>query len=419
MVDIVRKDLAQKRKRKRIIMISGACLVLIVLFVGLSQLKPATPSVEKGAVWIDTVKRGPLLVEVRGVGTLIPENNRLITALSNGVVEELYIFPGAAIEENTLILRMSNPQLEQDAKNAELDLESSKAELANQEVLLQSQMLQMKANFAQLEAGFRQAQKLVEVNQELFEEGLLAKVTLEQSKLDQDQFEKRFELEKQRLTFQQEAHEAQLNTFRVNIKQLEAVEALLSRQVENLSVRAGIQGILQRLPVEVGQQLALGEVLAEVADPTKLKAVIEIQETQARDILIGQKATIDTRNGLIEGQVFRIDPAVENGTVAVDIQLTSKYPRGARPDLTVEGTIELQRIPDTVYVGRPAFGREESSMSLFKFETEASTYAMRTKVKFGRSSVSVIQVLEGLKPGDRVILSDASEWEKFDRINVN
>ncbi|MBL4576779.1 MAG: HlyD family efflux transporter periplasmic adaptor subunit [Opitutaceae bacterium] len=221
------------------------------------------------------------------------------------------------------------------------------------------------------------------------------------------------------MAFEEKAHESQLNTSRVEIKQLEAIKALLLRQVENLSVRAGIEGILQRLPVEVGQQLALGEVLAEVADPTKLKAVIQIQETQARDILIGQKASVDTRNGLIEGLVFRIDPAVDNGTVAVDIQLISEYPRGARPDLTVEGTIELERIADTIYVGRPAFGREGSSMSLFKFETETSTYAMRTKVRFGSSSVSVIEVLEGLEPGDRVILSDVSQWEKFDRINVN
>ena len=416
-MDIERKDLAQKKKRKQIVVSVVTTLVLVAAVVGVSRMEPASPTIDRGSVWLDTVKRGPLLREVRGIGTLVPEDNRLITAVTIATVEQLVIYPGAAVEPDTVILAMSNPQLQQEAENVRLQLKAAEAELRSLKVQHEGRLLEMESALAELESLFKRAQLEAEVNAELFKEGLTAELIFKQSQLNAEQLEKRFELEKRRLDFEGKAQQSQIDTQRAVIDQLGAEYNLRADQIDNLQVRAGVNGVLQRLPVETGQQVVPGTVLAEVADPTVLKAIVQIPETQAKDIVIGQTASIDTRNGIIEGKVMRVDPTVESGTVAVDVRLLTELPRGARPDLTIEGTIELERLADVVYVGRPAFGRADSKMGIFKIE-EDGVHAVRTTAHFGRSSVSAIEIIEGLVPGDKVILSDTSQWDEHKRIKI-
>ncbi len=416
-MDIERPDLKKAKRKRRIFYAVIGSGLLATAWVGLSQLEPAVPSLDQGSVWVDTVKRGPLLREVRGIGVLAPEENRLISAQTTGRVERLLIFPGTRVEIDTVILVMNNPQLEQEVENARLELRASETELVSIEVELEGRMLEMEANHAQLEANYQQALLEAELNEELFTEGLVAELAFKRSELNAEQLGKRVALDLRRIEFQGKSQQSRLDTQQAQIEQLQARYNLLTSQLEAQQVRAGIEGVLQRLPVEIGQQVAPGEILAEVADPSRLKAVVEIAETQAKDVMPGQTARIDTRNGIIEGVVMRVDPTVENGTVAVDVRLISELPRGARPDLTIEGNIELERLADVIYVGRPAFAREYGSMEIYRFESEG-TFAVRTPVNFGLSSVSDIEVSNGLTPGDRVILSDTSEWAEHPRIKI-
>lgn len=398
-------------------MIGGTVLIIALVGFGLSQLKPPVYKVEESSIWVETVKRGQLLVEVSGIGTLEPESNRLITANSTGIVEELVIYPGTDVEEDTVILVMSNPQLVLDAQNARLDLTAAEADYENLRITLQGSLLQMESNLTQLQAQFETAQLQADVQDELYKEGLVAQLTFKQSQLQAKQLKDRLDLENRRFDFEAGANESKLATQKAQLESVRGRFNLLQDQVERLNVKAGINGVLQQLLVEVGQQVTPATVLAEAADPTKLKAVIQISETQAKDITIGQSATVDTRNGVVAGRVMRIDPSVVNGTVAVDIELPFDLPRGARPDLTVEGKIELENMEDVIYVARPAFPRENGSMGIYKFELDGS-YATRTTVQFGRSSVSAIEVISGLQPGDRIIASDTSQFENHNRISI-
>jgi HlyD family secretion protein len=416
-MDVQREDVAARRRKRRILTIGGGALLVGLIAFGLSQLKPPVYKVDESSVWVETVKRGELLREVSGIGTLVPERNRLITSSTTGIVEELVVYPGTKVNADTVILLMSNPQLVLDAANSRFDVAASEADFNGLKIQLQGTLLQMESLLTQLIAQYEQAKLQADVEEELFEEGLVAELTFKRSQLNAKQLKDRVDLEQRRFDFQTTANDSQLATQEAKLNSVRGRYNLLKDQVERLNVKAGLKGELQQLLVEVGQQVTPATVLAEVADPSQLKAVIQISETQAKDISIGQSATIDTRNGIVNGRVMRIDPSVVNGTVAVDIELPDVLPRGARPDLTVEGKIELENMADVIYVARPAFARENSSMGIYKFEL-AGTYAVRTTVQFGRSSVSSIEVLAGLNPGESIIASDTSQFETHNRIQI-
>lgn len=415
-MDIPRKT-SYGRLRRALYALIGAGVIALIT-VGVSRLKPAAPSVDRATVWVDTVKRGPMLRQVRGLGTLVPEEIRWIPAITEGRVERRLVQPGAAVKADTVLLELSNPELEQAALEAEMQLKAAEAEYTNLRVQLESQLLTQRAQAATVQADYHQAKLQAETNEELAKNHLISDLTLKLSKVRAEELATRHEIEQKRLAISSESVKAQLAVQQARVEQLRALFQLRRSQVEALRVRAGVAGVLQQVLVEVGQQVTPGTNLARVADPTRLKAEIRIAETQAKDIQIGQKASIDTRNGVVPGHVIRIDPAVQNGTVTVDVALDGPLPKGARPDLSVDGTIEIERLDDVIYVGRPAFGQERSTVGLFKL-INGGKEAVRVQVKLGRSSVNTIEILEGLQPGDQVILSDMSAWDAFDRIRLN
>lgn len=416
-MDIQRKDVSA-RKKKRLIVIMTLCVVAVaVVGFGLGQLEAPVYRVDESSVWVEEVQRGALLREVSGIGTLVPKNTRLITATSGGIVEELIVFPGTKVEPDSVILRMSNPELLLESENARLNLTAAEADFNGLKIQLQGSLLQMEANMTQLKANFEQAKLRSDVNEKLNAEGLVAELTFLQSQLEAKQLMERVELEKRRFAFQKTSNQSQIEMQEAQLQNVRGRYRLLQEQVDKLEVKAGSRGVLQRLLVEEGQRVSPGALLAQAADPTLLKGVIQISETQAKDITIGQMATVDTRNGIVNGHVMRIDPSVQNGTVAVDIELPLDLPRGARPDLTVEGRIELENLADVIYVARPAFARENGTVGIFKYEADSS-YAIRTNVEFGKSSVSSIEVISGLEPGDRIIASDTSQFEDYDKVQV-
>jgi HlyD family secretion protein len=417
-MDIVRSDLKKKKLRRRMII---GLITVIVLGIGgffLFSMDPAAPSLDRASVWIGEVERGPMEVRVRGIGTLVPEDLRWITAQTNGSVEEINILPGARVQPDTVILQLSNPELEQNMRNAELQLASAQAELANQRVREEDSLLEMEYQLAQLESSYENAKLDVRVNEELFAEGLVAERDLLRSQLSKEQLERQTQILQRRLETRRQQMEQNLAPALASVSQEEERVTLLRQQVADLSVQAGINGILQRLPLEEGQQVTTGTQLAQVADPSRLKAVIRIPETQAKDVQIGQEAVIDTRNGIVEGRVARVNPTVVGGTVDVDVQITGDLPRWARADLTVEGSVQLASMDDVLYVGRPSFARENGTVGVFKLTPDGNS-AERTRVAFGKSSVSEIQVIEGLAEGDKVILSDTSQYDNNDRLRIN
>jgi len=383
----------------------------------LAGLKPAVPTVDKATVWVDTVKRGEMLRQVRGVGTLVPEEIAWVPAVTDGRVERILVKPGTAVSGETVVLELSNPELEQTAVEAEMQLKAAEAELVNLRVQLESQQLDQRAAAATVQADFNEARLQADVNESLAKEGLISDLMYKVSKVRAEELTARHTIEQKRLAISTEAVEAQLEVQKARVEQFRAHCRIRRDQLEALRVRAGIEGVLQEVPVEVGQQVAPGTNLARVANPHRLKAEIKVPETQARDVTVGQAAAVDTRNGVATGRVSRIDPAVRNGTVTVDVALEGPLPKGARPDLSVDGTIEIVRLGDVVYIGRPAFAQEEVTLGLFKLEADGSG-AIRVPVKFGRGSVSTIEVREGLQPGDRVILSDLGQWADVDRIRL-
>ena len=417
-MDIPRPDVAARKRKRRIITISAITLGVILTTIGLSRLKPAVPSVDRSTVWIDTVKRGPMVRQVRGLGTLVPEDIRWIAVNTEGRVEKIIIWPGTHVEPDSVILELSSPELEQAAHDAELQATAAEAELTTLRATLQRELLEQEATTAKAKSDYQQAKMERETNDQLAKNGLIAELQYKTSKVKEAELANRNEIEQKRLNFAHDSIDPQLASKQAAVDQAKQLAKLKADQVEALHVRAGMSGVLQQLPVQIGQRVKVGDNLARVADPTKLKAQVKIAETQAKDIQIDQKAVIDTRNGVVDGHVIRVDPAVEQGTVTVDVAIDGELPKGARPDLTVDGTIELERLNDVIYVGRPAFGQENNTVGVFKL-VAGSNEAVRTPVKLGKSSVNTIEIVNGLQPGDQVILSDTSAWDSRERIRLN
>jgi len=417
-MDIPRPDVARKRRLRRVMYgVAGIILVPLITW-GLSTLKPAAPTVEKATVWTDTVKRGPMLIQVRGLGTLVPEEILWIPATTDGRVVRRFVLPGSPVTADTVVLELTNPELEQLALDAEWQLRAAQAQLNSLKAQLESQLLDQKAAAATVQSEYQQAKLNAEKDEELAKLGLGASLNVKLSKAKAEALTTRNSIEQQRLQVSSDSVKAQLDAQKARVEQLRALYELKRTQLDSLRVRAGAEGVLQELPVEVGQRVTAGTILAKVAQPTRLKAQLKIPETQAKDVQIGQVASIDTRNGIIPGSVMRVDPAVQNGTVTVDVKLEGALPKGARPDLSVDGTIEIERLRDVLYVGRPAFGQPNSTVGIFKLEAGGKE-ATRVQVKLGRSSVNTIEILSGLQVGDQVILSDMSAWDAFNRIRLN
>jgi multidrug efflux pump subunit AcrA (membrane-fusion protein) len=421
-MDIARPDQSRKRRRKRLLLALGGLIAISLITLGLSRLTPAAPTMEKGTVLMDVVKRGEMLRQVRGNGTLVPEQIQFVQAETDGRVERILVLPGAEVKPDTILMELSNPQLKQDAFDAEWQLKADEAQLTKLKVQLESDRLTQKSAIATLKSDYEQASLVAEADENLAKGGLVAILTAKQSRAKADDLRARLEIENERLKISEDSTQAQLAVQQAVIEKNQALLRLKRAQVEGLRVRAGIDGVLQQIgdlvTLQVGQRVTPTATLAKIVQPSKLKAEVKIAETQAKDILIGQVAEIDTRNGIIPGHVTRVDPAVINGTVTVDVKLEGALPKGARPDLSIDGTIELERLEDVVYVGRPVQGQAESTVSIFKV-TDGGRGAVRVPVKLGRSSVGSIQILEGLQPGDQIILSDMSAWDAYERLRLN
>jgi HlyD family secretion protein len=402
---------------RRIVLGSAAVLLIGGVTYGLSRLRPAAPTVDRATVWSDEVKRGPMLRELRGIGTLIPEDIQWIPAQTEAQVDRIVLRPGAIVKSDSIVLELSNLTLKRDALDAQYQLKAAEADYANLKVQVNSELLNQRAGEAAVRSEYEQAKIQHRVDEKLAAEGIGSTVTAELSKVKEEQLGVRVQLEADRTKNTADAAQARLQAQASHVDQQRALYELRHAELEALHVRAGLNGVLQLVPVEVGQHVLPGTNLARVADPKKLKAEIKVAETQAKDAVIGQKATIDTRNGVVAGHVSRIDPSVQNGTVTMDVAIDGPLPDGARPDLSVDGTIEVENLKDVLYVGRPVHGASQSTISLFKL-TPDSSEATRVNVKLGRSSVNTVEILQGLQVGDRVILSDMSQWDNYDRVRL-
>lgn len=419
-MDISRPDLkAKKRKRQVLIGAIGIVVLAAVTFL-VMRLKPAAPSQDRSAVWTDTVKRGPMIRQVRGLGTLVPREDaiRQIPAQTEATVVRILTLPGSIVKPDTVLLELADPQATQQALDAELSLRSARADLSNVQVKVQSDLMAQKSAAATVNADYNQAQRQAKTDKSLYKLGVISGLAYNGSQGKADELSTRNKLEEQTVDINEKAIESQLAVQQAKVAQAQAIYELKRQQLDALKVRAGISGQLSSLPLAVGQHVTMGTMLAEVVQPNQLKAQLKIAETQARDIQLGQPASVDTHNGLADGVVTRIDPAVVNGTVTVDVKLVGNIPDGARKDLSVDGTIDLERLKDVIYVGRPAFGNEESTITLFKLDPDGKG-AVRVPVKVGRASVNAIQVLQGLHEGDTVILSDMSRYDTTDRIRLD
>jgi len=417
-MDIPRPSAARDRRRRNIIYSAAGLGAILLVTLGLSRLKPAAPSVERATVWMDTVKRGSMIRQVRGLGTLVPEEIRWIPAATEGRVERIVVHPGTEVRADTVILVLSDPELELSAREAFSQLRAAEARYTELKVRLESQRLDQQAAAARVQAEYHQARLQKDTDEQLAAEGLIADLTLQLSRVRAEELANRNSIEQQRLAITGESSQAQLAVQTAEVEQARGLAKLRQNQVEALKVVPGLDGVLQQVPVEVGQRVMPGTNLARVAQPSHLKAVIRIAETQAKDVQIGLPVAVDTRNGVIAGKVSRIDPAVRNGTVTVDVSLEGDLPKGARPDLTVDGTIELERLENVLYVGRPAQGQGDSLVGLFKLVGDTGE-AVRVRVALGRASVSTIEIVDGLEEGDQVILSDTAAWDAYDRIRLN
>jgi len=418
-MDIARPELKQQKRRRQIIVGAVLTVFVVAVSIGVSRLKPAAPSVERGTVWTDTVKRGPMLRQVRGLGTLIPsqEFTRQIPAETEATVIRIRVLPGTEVKVATILLEMTNPQVEQAALDAQLQLKAAEAAYQSLRVRLDSELMNQKAGAATVTQDYSQAKLQAETDKALYDLGVISGLTYRSSKGKADELTTRNGLEEQRLTIAEKAIITQMAEQQARVDQMRTLATLKQKQLNDMKVRAGIDGVLVDLPLQVGQHVTPGTMLARVVQPNHLIAELKIAETQARDVQIGEPASVDTHNGVVAGTVMRVDPAVQNGTVTVDVTLTGELPKGARPDLSVDGTVDLERLADVIYVGRPAFGQENSTISLFRLDPD-SKGAVRVPVKVGRASVNSIQVMEGLHEGDTVILSDMSRWDNTDRIKL-
>jgi HlyD family secretion protein len=396
----------------------GAVLLAVVSMAGVAvvRLQPAAPPVDRASVWIDVVKRGRMLRDVRGQGTLVSEDLRWIPATTTGRVERIVLRPGTQVGADSVILQLSNPSLEQELEDAQLKLKAAEASLTSLRVQLDDEELQQRATAATIEADYKKAAMQADVNEQLSALKLVSDLILKQSKLDAEQLDVRNRIAQQQLAHTAESRSARLAERQSLVDQARAFMTLKAREVDALRVRPGVPGILQVVPVDVGQQVTVGTNLARVVNPSRLMAEVKVPETQAKDVQIGQRASIDTHNGVVGGRVTRIDPSVLNGTVTVDVAIDGPLPTGSRPDLSVDGTIELERLDNVLYVGRPAFGDENTSTTLFKMQPDGT--AVRVPVKFGRSSVNSLEILSGITEGDQVVLSDMSAWNEVDRVHI-
>jgi HlyD family secretion protein len=417
-MDVARPpEVAQRKKRNRIIGGAAVALLVIVTTVGLARLRPAAPTVEAGGLWIEPVKRGTMLRNVRGVGVLVPDEIRWITALTDGTVERVVVLPGTPVEADTVLLELANPT-QQAAVNAELDLRTAKD---NYEVLkadLDRDLLAQRAAAATVASEAAQAQMNADADTQMAKQGFIPEIQLRKSKLLAETAAKRQKMEEERLANSERTLAVKLGVQQSEVQRRETIATLRRQEATGLKIRAGFSGVLQEVPVQVGQRVAPGANLARVVDPTRLKAQLQVAETQIRDVVIGQKAEIDTRSGVSRGRVVRIDPAARNGTVTVDVALDEALPRGARPDMGVDGTIELERLDNVLYVGRPAFAQEATKMSLFRLSPDRAG-ATLTPVELGRSSVNTVEVVRGLNVGDCVVLTDMSQYAEYDRLNLS
>jgi HlyD family secretion protein len=423
-MDVARPhSVVRNKKIKRAVYGVMFVLAASAVTLGLSRMSPAAPGVDGGTLWPDTVKRGEMLRQVRGQGTLVPEEVRWIPATSDGVIEQLEARAGDTVTPNSIILVMSNPDVRQRAQDAELQLKGAEADLLNLRATLQNDLLSQQTQQFTVESEYNKAKLEYEANQELAKDGLIADLILKRSQFTAQDLASKTQMEKKKVEGNARSAEARIAAQQARVDQYRVAFELRRKQVEELNVRAGVAGVVQQVPVQAGQRVSPGTILAKVAEPGRLKAEVQIPETQVRDVAVGQMASIDTRTGIIPGQVIRIDPAAVNGTVKVEVQLNGEYPKGVRPDLSVDGTIEVERLSDVMYVGRPAYGQPDSTVGMFKcLSTDPQCRngeAIRVQVKLGRSSVNTIEVKEGLQVGERVILSDMSAWDAYDRLRIN
>jgi multidrug efflux pump subunit AcrA (membrane-fusion protein) len=413
-VDIVR---APRPKRGRYIAIAAGIVTIVGVSVALTRLEPAAPSVERGTLWIDTVKRGTMVRQVRAPGTLVPEHVRIITALTAGRIEQKLANAGQAVQANTPLLDMSNPDVQLQALEADRSLSAAEANLVSLRSQLATQRMQQKATIATITSQYNDAKRNAEVFDALDKKGMSSANEVARARDQMTELAARRQIEMDRLNLLERTIGEQLKLEQANVDRLRGIAQFQHDRVTSMHVTAGEPGVLQDLTLELGQWVQAGAPLARVAQPGKLKAVLRVPETQAKDIVIGQPVSIDTRNGLVSGTVSRVDPSASAGTVTVEVHLDGELPKGARSDISVDGTIEIERLNDVVYVGRPAYGQAESTVGLFKLTPDGKT-ATRVQVKLGVGSVSTVQVLQGLVPGDKVIISDVSQWDSQDRLRI-
>jgi HlyD family secretion protein len=416
-VDIVRPEIKHKKKMRRIAYIAAAVVLIPLMTYALSRLKPAAPSVDSGTVWTGTVKRGPMLRDVRGLGTLVPETIRLIPAVTDGQVQTRYLLPGTPVKASTVIFDLVNPQLQQETLDAEYQLKGAQAAYEQTKAQLQNQLMDKRTLAASVSSQYRTAEMVRQTKEELGANGLAPQLDVKTAQVQAEELAKENDLAQKEVETFDNSISSQLAVQESTVNQKRAMYELKKSQMDQLHIRPGIDGMLQELDVEVGQKVTMGTVLARVAQPTHLKAQLKIAETQAKDILIGQKATVDTHNGIIPGHVTRIDPAVVNGTVTVDVGLDGPLPTGARPDLSVEGTVEIERLADVLFVERPVHGEANSTVGIFKVVDDGKE-ATRVQVQLGRTSVNTVEIVKGLEIGDKVILSDMSAWDNYDRVQL-
>jgi HlyD family secretion protein len=415
-VDIPRT--APNRKRRRVLYAVGGVAAIAIVTVALSRLKPAAPSVELSTVVIDSVRRGPMVRDVRGPGTLAPESPRFISAVTSGRVDRVYLRPGAKVEPHTVLLEMSNPDVELQSLSADQQVSAAEAALVTLRTSLETQRLAQEAAVAQTQADYRDAERTAVADDSLAQRNLIARYELTRAHDQVEQLRTRLSLARRQLEVIAGSVDSQITLQQAQIQRLRAISEFQRNRVASMRVTAGAAGVLQDLSLEVGQWVQAGQQLAEVVEPGHLKAVLRIPETQAAEVAIGQTASVDTRNGIVEGHVSRMDPSAQNGTVAVDVLFDGPLPQGARPDLSVEGTVVIERLENVLYVGRPAYGQSNSTVGLFKL-VDGGHYAVRVNVQLGRASVNSIEVLGGLKQGDQVILSDMSRYDAVDRVKLD
>ncbi len=417
MMDIAREGIVEKKRRNRWLMAAAGIAAVTAVTVAVASLEPAAPTVDRDTVWIGTVERGNFERQVRGHGKLVPEQLRWIQAQTTGRVETVYLEPGSPVAADGVILQLSNPEVERSAIDAKNALLRAEAEMESLRVTLISAELDQRAHAAEVDADFTRASLQAEANRELFEKGLISDIQVRSSEAVAGALTTRQEIEAQRLTMTAEAHRALLAAKQAELEQQRALFDLRAEQLEALAVRAGIAGVVQEVPVEIGQQVAPGTMLAKVAEPTRLKAELRVPATRARDVRPGQTVSVDTRNGLVAGTVTRVDPSVQEGSVMVEVRFEDALPDGARPDMAVDGAIRIEQLTDVMFVGRPVQAQENATVGLYRLEADGK-HASRVAVELGRSSVDTIEIVDGLREGDRVILSDTSRWDDNERIKL-